>query len=173
MTRTPRTRRRGCHGFSLVEATIAIVLVAVVLVAGLHVLGGTTASTHQTAQRATGLLLAEHLMAEILGAAYADPDQTPTFGPESGEGGGTRSAFDDVDDYHDWTDSPPTKPDGARLGDFDGWTRTVEVAYLNPLNLGQTQGSDSGLKRVTVRASFAGKLMAELVTLRTDCEPDE
>jgi len=173
MTRPALSRRRVFRGFSLVEATVAVVLVALVLVGALHVLGGTTASTHQSAQGDTGLLLAEHLMAEVLGAAYADPDQDPVFGPEPGESGGNRSGFDDVDDFHDWTDSPPKNPDGGNLGNFAGWTRTVAIAYLNPNDPQQTQGFDAGLKQVTVTASFGGKPRAELVTVRADCEPDE
>jgi len=172
MNRPPGTRRCGCHGFSLLEAIIAVVLVGLVLVAAFHVLGGTTLSARLTSLRATGLLLAEHLMAEVLAADYADPDQTPTFGPEPGESGGNRSAFDDVDDYHDWTDSPPKKPDGSKLGDFSGWTRTVTVDYVDPTDLLSPIGSDAGVKRITVVASFEGKPRAELVAIRTDCEPE-
>jgi prepilin-type N-terminal cleavage/methylation domain-containing protein len=159
------------RGFSLLEAVIAMLLVGLVLVAAFHVLGGTTQSTYLTAQYGTGLLLAEQLMAEVLACDYADPDQTPVFGPEAGEGG-NRSTFDDVDDFHNWG-SAPTDVSGAAMAGFDGWTRTVTVAYADPNDFQDTVGSDQGIKRITVTASYEGKTMAELVGYRTDCEPDE
>ena len=149
-----------------------MVLVGLVLVAALHVLGGTAASTHLTAQQATGMLLAEGLLAEVLTLPYADPDQTPVFGPEAGEATGARAAFDDVDDYHNWSASPPKAPDGTVLPGHAAWTRSVTVAYVNPADLGQVVGSDLGVKRVTVVATFNGKPMATLVIIRTDCDPE-
>ncbi|MFO8012807.1 MAG: prepilin-type N-terminal cleavage/methylation domain-containing protein [Phycisphaerae bacterium] len=160
------------RGFSLLEAVIAMVLVGLVLVAAFHVLGGTTQSTYLTAQYGTGLLLGEGLLAEVLACDYADPDQTPVFGPESGEGG-NRSAFDDVDDFDGWTATPPEDATGTALAGYDGWTRTVTVAYADPNDYLDTVGSDQGIKRITVTASYGGKTMAELVAYRTDCEPDE
>jgi len=174
MTRLPTVtaigRPRG--GFSLLEAVIAMLLVGVVLVAALHVLAGTTASTRTTAQHAAGMLLAEGLLAEILTLPYAEPDagQTAVFGPEAGETGGTRAVFDDVDDYRNWSASPPESPDGAVLPGYAGWTRSVAVEYLNPSDLDQVVAFDMGVKRVTVTASFDGKPIAALVTIRTDCE---
>ncbi len=160
------------RGFSLLEAVIAIVLVGVVLLAAFHVLGGTTQSAHLTSLRATGLLLAQDLVAEILPTDYADPDQTPVFGPEPGEDGGDRTAFDDVDDYDGWEASPPIKRNGGTMSRFNDWTRSVTVDYVDPGDLGSPIGSDAGVKRITVVASFGGKPMAELVALRTDWEPE-
>jgi len=149
-----------------------MVLVGLVLVAALHVLGGTTRSTYLNAQYGRGLLLAEALMAEVLAADYADPDQTPVFGPESGESG-DRTAFDDVDDYDGWAATPPEDPDGTALTGYDGWTRTVTVEYINPTAPMDTIPTDEGIKRVTVVVSHGDKPMAELVAYRTDCEPEE
>jgi len=149
-----------------------MVLVGLLLVAALHVLGGTTQSTCLTARSGTGLLLAEQLMAEVLAADYADPDQTPVFGPEPGESVAGRDGFDDVDDYHKWSGAP-TRQSGAALPGFDGWTRTVTVEYADPDDLLDTVATDEGIKRVPVVASYAGKPMAELVAYRTDCEPEE
>jgi len=176
--RSPRSLRMTAFGaarsgFSLLEAVIAMVLVGLVLLAALHVLGGTTQSTCHTARSGTGLLLAEALMAEVLAADYADPDQTPLFGPEPGESGTGREGFDDLDDYHDWSDSPPTEPDGSAMTGFDGWTRTVTVEYADPNDPMETIPTDEGIKRITVAATYAGKPMAEPVAYRTDCEPDE
>jgi len=165
------TQRRG---FSLLEAVIAMLLVGVVLVAALHVLAGTTASTLTTAQHAAGVLLAEGLLAETLTLPYAEPDagQTAVFGPEAGETGGSRAAFDDVDDYRNWSASPPESPDGTVLPGYAGWTRSVAVAYLDPSDLNQVVASDMGVKRVTVTASFNGRPVAVLTAIRTDGEAE-
>jgi prepilin-type N-terminal cleavage/methylation domain-containing protein len=163
-------RRRG---FSLLEAIIAVVLVGVVLLAAFHVLGGTTKSAHLSAQRGTGLLLAEELMAEVLPLAYADPDQTPVFGPETGETVTGRNAFDDVDDYAGWETSPPRQRDGTILTGYTGWKRTVNVVWADPNSPDSDLGYDGGAKRITVAAWFDGKPMATLVALRTDREPGE
>jgi len=172
LPRWEREYRCPPRGFSLLEAVIAMVLVGLVLVAALHVLGGTTQSTCLTARSGTGLLLAEGLMAEILPCDYADPDQTPVFGPESGESG-DRSAFDDVDDYDGWTGAPPAHAGGSAVPGFSGWSRTVTVEYADPDDLLATVATDEGIKRITVVASHGGKPMAELVAYRTDCEPQE
>lgn len=165
-------RSAGC-GFTLLEAVIAMVLVGLVLVAAFHVLGGTTQATYLAAQHSTGLLLAEGLMAEVLAAEYADPDPVPGFGPESGESGANRSGFDDVDDYHGWTATPPQDTAGTALAGYDGWTRSVTVEYAPLADPLDTVGSDQGIKRVTVTATYEGKPVAELVGYRTDCEAEE
>ena len=154
-------------GFSLIEATMAMLLVAVLLVAALSTLSASTTTSRISAERATGLLLAQDLVAEIVGAAYIEPDDTPAFGPEGAEDDGTRSAFDDVDDYHNWDASPPERRDGTAIPDRTTWRRTVQVRYVNPNNLQQI-GGDQGVKRITVVVTRSGKPVAQLVGIRTD-----
>jgi hypothetical protein len=47
--------------------------------------------------------LARDLLEEISSRSYQDPDQTPVFGPETGET--ARATFDDCDDYHGYTEA--------------------------------------------------------------------
>jgi prepilin-type N-terminal cleavage/methylation domain-containing protein len=166
--------RKGAHrpvdsrrGFSLIEATMAMLLVAVLLVAALSTLSASTTTSRIGAERATGLLLAQDLMAEIVGAAYVEPEDTPSFGPEGAEDDGTRSAFDDVDDYHNWDASPPERRDGTPIPDRTTWRRTVQVECVNPSNLQQI-GADQGVKRITVVVTRSGKPVALLTGIRTD-----
>ncbi|HUU93283.1 MAG TPA: prepilin-type N-terminal cleavage/methylation domain-containing protein [Phycisphaerae bacterium] len=167
--------RKGAHrpvdsrrGFSLIEATMAMLLVAILLVAALSTLSAATTTSRISAERATGLLLAQDLMAEITCAAYVEPAQAPSFGPEGGEADGTRSAFDDVDDYHNWDASPPERRDGTAIPDRTTWRRSVQVRYVNPNNLPQTVATNMGAKRITVVVTRSGKPVALLTGVRTD-----
>ena len=167
--------RRGAYlsvglrrGFSLIEATMSMLLVAVLLVAALSTLSASTTTSRISAERATGLLLAQDLMAEIICAAYIEPEEVPSFGPEGAEDDGTRSAFDDVDDYHNWDASPPERRDGTAIPDRATWRRLVAVAHVNPDNLQVTIGNDGGAKRITVVVTHSGKTVALLTGVRTD-----
>ena len=158
-------------GFTLVEAVISIVLVGVLLVAAINTLGATAVSKRNIEHQALGYTLAADLMAEILSQAYEEPDDAPDFGRESGESGGSRIDWDDVDDYEGWSATPPETKDEAPLDGYDQWTRSVEVAFVNPTSLNDL-GGNTGVKRITVTASFKGVPAAELVAIRTQAWPN-
>ncbi len=158
------------RGFTLIEAVISIVLVGVLLVAAINTLGATAVSKRNIEHQARGYTLAADLMAEILNQAYEEPVDTPGFGRESGESGGDRVDWDDVDDYDGWSATPPETKDGEPLDGYDQWTRSVEVAFVKPTSLNEL-GADTGVKRITVTASFNGVPAAELVAIRTQAWP--
>jgi len=140
-------------GFSLVEATIAIALVSFVLVAALSALGATTRARQIQSRAGVGHALARALMTEIIATEYAEPVDTPTFGREAGENAATRAMWDDVDDYHLWSASPPVDRSGTPVLGAEGWKRTVTVGYVDPVTLVPSGGlTDTTLKRVTVIA---------------------
>jgi len=146
--------RRGCshrQGMTLIEAVISLLIVAIMMVAALQTVGNTARSRQAQASLRRGPALARDLMAEILPNLYVDGSDSPTFGPESGEtSGGTRTAFDDVDDYHGWSESTIQMKDGTALSDLAGWSRSVAVVYVHPDDLDTPVGTDTGLKRITV-----------------------
>ena len=169
MTRV-RTSRTGCRAgraFTLVEAAMSIVIVGLMLVAAVNTLGASRAGQYKMGLRQKAELLGQALMAEIMSLSYADPDQTPTFGPETGESGTTRAAFDDVDDYNNWVDDPVKAKDGTALTDGQGWRRTVAVAYVALNDLRGTSPTDTGAKRITVTVYYNGAKTAEVVAVRT------
>jgi hypothetical protein len=106
-------------------------------------------------------------MAEILRQEYEEPDGTVSFGPESGETGTTRASFDDVDDYHNWSSSPPTSQDGTAISALDGWQRSVTIEWINPMNVSQVQSSETSAKRITVTATHDNIPVATLVAIKT------
>ena len=163
----PRSRSRG--GFSLLEVVISTLIVGVVLVVALNALGQATLGRLLNAHRGRALQLADDLMSEILETDYEDPaEATVGIGPEASEvSASNRSAFDDVDDYHGWNVSPPQDKLGVAIPDLTDWERSVDVAYVNPVDLTSTLGSDGGIKRVIVTVRFKGQLLATLTSVAT------
>lgn len=154
-------------GYSLVEVMVCVVIVGGMFAAAVHTLGAARLGEQQTTERTRGHMLAHALMDEILRQAYEDPGDNAVFGPEPGEDDGTRLAFDDVDDYHEWSASPPTEADGTALEDFEGWTRRVVVAWVDPADPEQTRTYETGLKRITVTVERGRAKLAEVVALRS------
>ncbi|MFC1635707.1 prepilin-type N-terminal cleavage/methylation domain-containing protein [Planctomycetota bacterium] len=166
----PIEKRTQRLGFTLVEAVVSMLIVSVMFVAALSTVGASRLSQFKTSRASRGQALAESLMAEILRQDYLDPNGTPVFGPESGEAGATRAAFDDVDDYHGWSSSPPTNRDGTAISAMEGWQRSVTVEWVDPMDVTQVQGSETNAKRVTVTVSVDNMPVATLVAIRTNWE---
>lgn len=169
MRRRPlRQTHRHARAFSLLEVVISLFLVATIMVVALEGLTASTMGRTHNGNRARALLLAHSLLEEIVAQAYLEPDDTADFGPESGEAvDGTRSTFDDVDDYDGWSASPPQNSDGSDLPIPDDWTRTVEVHWVQPNSIDVVSPSDAGLKRVLVTVQHNGMALAELSTVVT------
>ncbi len=172
MTSLPRTARyhpASRHAFSMVEVVVSMAIVGVMLVASLNAVGASKAVEKKISDRARGMLLAQQLMNEILAQDYADADSGVTsFCIESGEGTGNRSLFDDVDDYDDWTASPPQYKDGTTLSYLGtGWARSVTVARVRPQSLTTSAILNTGVKRITVVVTRNGLQVASLVAIRT------
>jgi type II secretory pathway pseudopilin PulG len=157
-------RRRA---FSLVEGLVSIVVVSVLLVAALNTVGSAWHGQQNIGDRARARLLAEELLAEIVQADYNDPNQTPGFGPEISESGGSRAGFDDVDDYHGWQASPPQDKNGSAMTAYAGWGRRVAVHYVEPSSPSIISSTDQGAKRIVVTVTYNNVLMARLVGIRS------
>lgn len=89
------------------------------------------------------------------------------LGIDPGEDSGNRENFNDVDDYNGWSASPPQDPSGTVLKGLEGWKRQVEVAWVDPSNLGQVVGAESSLKRITVSVYRGNVVAAKLVAVRS------
>lgn len=168
--KSPPRRGNVRSALTLIEVIASTLIVAVMTVAALNTLGATARSSESAGHRAVALGLADDLLAEILQAAYREPDDAPQFGPETGEHDGTRNAFDDVDDYHNWDQSPPTERDGSALADRGAWRRRVAVTHVLPGDPAQATASndDQGVKRVEVSVEHDGTELVRLVAYRTD-----
>lgn len=155
------------EGFTLVEAVISLIIVATMFVAALNTVGTSRFSQHKSSLSSRGRLLAESLMTEILRLDYLDPDGQSVFGLESGESAGTRADFDDVDDYHGWSSSPPVEKDGTLIPGLTGWKRSVTVEWVGPLDVTQVRVTETNVKRVTVAISYDGVPVVSLIGIRS------
>jgi hypothetical protein len=155
------------RAFTLVEATIAMLLVSVMLVAAMRATAASGLVQYKAAERATARHLADGLIAEITPLSYEDPDGTPAFGRESGESTTSRSGWDDVDDFDGWTESPPQLLDGTAMDKLSGWQRIVKVERIDAANPSQLAAGDTGAKRITVTVQRNKAVVATRVAIRT------
>ena len=150
-THPVRRQRSAGGGFSLVEAIIGVILAGGLMVVAVRVVGAAKALEARNVGRMGGQELGRALLAEILAKPYWDPQSGGGLGPESGEGTtGDRSLFDDLDDFDQWTASPPQYSDGTNIPGLDRWRRTVEVVWLDPADLDVGKVSETGIKHITV-----------------------
>jgi len=163
--RTSNSRWQG--GFTLIEAVLSTVIVSVMFVAALNTVGAARVAQHKAALVGRGRTFASSLMQEILQQSYQEPGSTWVFGREAGESDTSRAAYDDVDDYHGWTESPPVAKDGTALPNSANWSRTVTVEWVDPQQPKQVRGTETGAKRITVVASFRNVPQATVVAVRT------
>jgi len=165
-----RTRPRSLarrRGFSMVEAVFCVVLVGGLVVVSLDTLGASKVAQRSLGDRTRGSLLASALMSEILSQSYEDPNQSPIWGRESGESPLLRSTFDDVDDYINWSASPPLNRDGTSIPGLSGWRQSVTVDWVDQSDLNTPWVSGSGVKRVTVTITHNNVVVATLVGVKT------
>lgn len=143
----PAMRRAG---ITLVEAILSTLIVSIMLVAALQTLGTAAKADQVLAAQRIGPALASQLIAEILATEYVDSGEHATFGLEPGDSGGSRSKYEDVDDYHGWSSSPPEDKDGDAISGMSGWTRSVSVQWVDPSDVSTVVAADAGLKLITV-----------------------
>jgi Tfp pilus assembly protein PilV len=154
------------RGTTLVEVAVSAVLVGLMLVATMNAVGAVFRTRLVARQRQQGETLARELMAEIFQASYEDPQGGTTFGLEPDESGSTRAKFDDVDDYHGYSESSLADKAGTALPDCTGWSRKVTISRVEPAQpmLGVT--GETGVKLITVTATSPSGQQFTLQALR-------
>ncbi|MCG8448026.1 MAG: prepilin-type N-terminal cleavage/methylation domain-containing protein [Pirellulales bacterium] len=157
-------RRRG---FSMVEIVVATLLVGIVVVGSLSTLGAAVRTQTTSSKLADGPLLAEQLLAEIMSMPFEDPeDGGSSLGLNSGESGGNRLDFDDVDDFHGWSPSNVQTRDGTVLSEYAGWTRAAVVQWANRFS-GDWRSTESSLKRIFVTVVSPDGVITQRFALRS------
>lgn len=164
-----KTAQTPC-AFSIAEAVLSVVLVAVLLIAALRTAGASAVSQNKSADRARAILLAQGLVDEILARSYKDPGASPVFGLEAGETLGVRSTYNDVDDYSGLNETTIKQGDGTVINVRSGWTRTTRVEWVASTTLTQTTASSSetGVKRITVSVYRQNALLAKLIAFKAN-----
>jgi len=151
----------------MVEAVFCVVLVGGLVVVSLDTLGASKTAQKNLGDRALGQLLASSLMSEILNQSYEDPNQTPIAGLELTENALLRTTYDDVDDYTNWSASPPQNRDGTTIPEMTDWQESVKIDVVDPADLNTTMLLDTGVKRITVTIKRNGDVIATLVGIKT------
>jgi len=154
-------------GLSLVEVVMATMIVGVMLVASLDTVGAVYRTQKINATRLTGPGLAQELMGEILSMPYEDPEEPGnTIGRDSGESGGNRLDFDDVDDYHGWSSTNAEAKDGVALAGYSDWQRQVAVKWADPVNENGMMPMKLDLKSITVTVTDPSGVQTTISALR-------
>jgi hypothetical protein len=158
--------------FTLAEAIVGTVIVAIVIVTAMNAAGSVRRTEMSAANRAFGVRLAEELIEEIERTSYMDPaTKIDDISLDAGEAHTNRRTLDDVDDFHGLRDEPPTDTNGAAIVKASGWSRMVEVAWTradDPMADAVTSG---GRKRITVTVQYGSKIVAQLVAFRAQSVP--
>lgn len=171
------TRRSGrpshARGFTLIEAVMASLVVAIVFTGAMHAVGASGADQARAARRSAATFLADSLANEMLArpykaAAAGSTGITVNLGIISitlggglsgttdglGGSGSSRAAFASIDDYNGLVDSPPHDVDGTAIGGFTGWSREVRVQTVSAADGSTASGTDAGAKLVTVMVKW-------------------
>ena len=179
--RPQRSARRGSpdpaaqrsssrKGFSQVEIAMSALIAGLILTASLNLAGSATRGQIQNNDQMRARLIISGLMAEILELPFEDPNQTPVFGPETGETSSParRTLFDDVDDYHNWNSTPQTKS-GTAIADDYGIRTQVQVKLVDPSQLaaGVTGTPSTEVKQITVNALRGSMVVSSLSSIVT------
>jgi hypothetical protein len=159
-------------GLTMIEVVASTMIVGLMSVVALNGLGAATKSGESIGNRAIAIGLADDLMAEIVPLPYSDPNDAPTFGPEGAESSGPRSAFDDVDDFNGWNESPPQDRDGVTIPNRADFRHRVEVTRVLAANPTQTTSgsTDEGVKRIHVIVEYRGIVLADQFAVRTNTD---
>jgi type II secretory pathway pseudopilin PulG len=150
---SPNSQRRRRSAFTLVEAVVALVIMA--LAGSVLLLAAQTSlrTTDEAVRRTIAEGLADQLLDEIVSRRFMEAGETPndaTLGSEGGETAAGRSLFDDTDDYHNLAVSPAKGMCGEPLGTgddaggqrhadfkvpdgfFDNYRQRARVYYVDP-----------------------------------------
>lgn len=125
------------EGFSLIEAMVALTLVVIVGAALLARFGDEGRFVADALDKTVAEGMALQLMNEVAGCRYVAVGQSPlstaTFGPSAWEAGGTgRERYDDIDDFHGFSASPPVDRYGVPLGTEDAGGITRHPKHMVP-----------------------------------------
>jgi prepilin-type N-terminal cleavage/methylation domain-containing protein len=144
-------RRR--HGLTIVECMIAMTILSVIVLVTCYTLAAGQQHIYEGNRLATAARLGRDLIEEISARSSRDPSGTTNFGPEPDEM--TRAAFDDVDDYKNYSEPAGSLVDatGTPYPAADQvFSRSVSINKA-PLNVSDLGGQFNGLTvKVTVQA---------------------
>jgi len=141
----PRVSLKNYYGYSLIELIITITLTSIVMTIFYTVFSKNQVNSVTPVMQVKAAELGQAYLEEISLKRFDENspigNATPcvitgtscttsgNFGPDTE----TRSTFDDVDDYHGLTNTPPEDALGNQRSGFNGFTVDIEVTYVGTL----------------------------------------
>lgn len=149
MTDRLRLTRRG---LSMIEVMVSMLLVASILVVSLTASGNLLHNHTYQSTGVDGKLITSRILDEVTALGFEDPNDDRVFGVEPSENALDRTTWDDVDDYHGLSLSPPTTRDGDVIDGYSGWSLSIAVSPAEPTAEGVIPVADTAapLRRVTI-----------------------
>jgi len=158
-------------GFSLAEAVLATVLLGIAAAGVMLPFSAGAAAQAQGTVRTLGAKLASDLMEQIVSKPFHDPDGSTYYynlGPDEGEA--TVGNFDNIDDFHGYTEAvgQVKDTDWVLFSDtkYANFSRHVACAYVSvpPQNGTNT----ANFIRITVVVNYDGDEVATLNRLMSE-----
>jgi MSHA pilin protein MshD len=148
-------RGRGERGATLIELVISIVVISIAASAVLGVLSATLGRSADAMVLSQAVSIAEAYLEEISLKAFNDPDGV--------DGEATRTAFDDVDDYHGLVDNGARDQFGAALAPLGHYTVAVTVTPSAAL----PGVPAAAAQRIDVQVTYPGNGVVALTGYKT------
>jgi len=165
------------RAFSLVEAAMAVFFVGVLAVGASRLVGSFSLAALIQGEQAKARNLAELFLTEVLRARYAQPDDPEHWGLEEDETDPNdplnREGYNDLDDYDGLVSQPPCDRNGVALGGYAGYSVSVEVKYVDPLNVDVPSALDCHLKRIQVTVTDPKGKVTTLRALRSSASAND
>ncbi len=153
----PTRNQRHRRGFTLIEAVLSALIVAVAMVPALRMLGSTAVDRRAHADLARGMALAQSLMGEIVQCKYSTGSVVTA----------SRTTWTELSDYSGFSESPPTSRDGTVIPGYTGWTRSASVSFVTLLAPDTTSAIDTGLRKIIVTVTSPDGKVYTLSALRS------
>ena len=135
MGRTSRWHRtfRAARGFTLIEAALAVVIVAFGFLSTMELFATCTAESRRAAQVTTAQMLITSIQELSTGLAFKDPFYaTATFGCEVGESQAQPQFLNDLDDFDGFVACPPIDATRTVRNELPQYTQIVTVMPVDP-----------------------------------------
>ena len=152
---------RDRRAFTLVELILIIVVAGIAIPPLALVFYEGVQKSSDTYLISTSSQLAQSLMEEIKARKWdentpAEGGKSASYSTPGADPSETRPTYDDIDDYDGISNSPPRDALDQPLPEFSGYTRSVEVEYVDCSGVVfVAAGGTSDHKRVTVTVSCA------------------
>lgn len=153
---------------TLIECIMALTILPLAVTGVAYAVMAGHQSAAEALRNERAATLGEALLEEILSKPYADPQGATSAGPDAGEN--SRSAYDNMDDYHGFSDTAGNVQNASGVKyatEFQTLRRTVSCSYSTQTLFGKTFNVLQIVVTVTDRRGTA------LTLRRTVSEPDE